>query len=824
MDLQQSIMDNLKLANMKYISQTGNRILYELGGNQQFYITTPQNYGEYYFVELPIVLDGFAWLNKVNEFIFNKNPDLQILVNHIESKYTKQKQSISDKTISNKDIFNVPDLEINMFDLEERRYRIQLKELLVSMKSDLNLNIDASDKTPALFSGKIPGILLMNEFFELRKKYSKNTNVQLTLENNNIYNWNLKFTNFTNQALHGQLQKLKENYGYEYIEIEIHFHDKLYPAYPPFIRAVRPRLDHGLMNRITNMKMVHLDYWSPCRGMAFIVNKLNNALNKHCVIEIESDMNDSEKYKTGAYHSLEAILVKLAALCDEVSDTNHEPLDTEVYNKIHITKSQSKNVSTSKNTSKKTVWAKGTGYGHAGASDWDPNDYIRMQEEKDKQIKSVLSIVMDALHSYKNEELPIVYNIIRNSYLIPFIKSYLQGTNMLEMGKRFEMYQFLILFMQILTTEKSIFLFDSTNNSKGIYEILKGLYQEAQQVMKLSKMDEDDDAANDTNYDVTPMICTLYEMIDPIFKLYMENKQKFQNEGKEKWNQKMEKAKSNLDKGTSGLNTSIVCEKHEKYNDIMGALKFDTAKFKSPYVYSDKLTGTKPTKMMTKRLAREYASMINSLPIFFESSIFVRVSETDNRSAKILITGPEGTPYDSGCFLFDLYTGNTYPECTPTILFTNSGNVRFNPNLYNCGKVCLSLLGTWSGSGGEKWNPKTSTLQQLFISIQSQILIENPYYNEPSYESSYNNAKGQETSRQYNNQRRLYTLKYTMYDLITNLDKYPEFADVIKDHFILKKDYILELCEKWKAEPKNKNEKDTIEMTDKLKIALEKLV
>ena len=28
---------------------------------------------------------------------------------------------------------------------------------------------------------------------------------------------------------------------------------------------------------------------------------------------------------------------------------------------------------------------------------------------------------------------------------------------------------------------------------------------------------------------------------------------------------------------------------------------------------------------------------------------------------------------------------------------TGGGTVRFNPNLYNSGKVCLSLLGTWPG-------------------------------------------------------------------------------------------------------------------------------
>ena len=44
---------------------------------------------------------------------------------------------------------------------------------------------------------------------------------------------------------------------------------------------------------------------------------------------------------------------------------------------------------------------------------------------------------------------------------------------------------------------------------------------------------------------------------------------------------------------------------------------------------------------------------------------------------------------------------------------TGQGTVRFNPNLYNCGKVCLSLLGTWQGAAGETWDPKCSTLLQV---------------------------------------------------------------------------------------------------------------
>lgn len=47
------------------------------------------------------------------------------------------------------------------------------------------------------------------------------------------------------------------------------------------------------------------------------------------------------------------------------------------------------------------------------------------------------------------------------------------------------------------------------------------------------------------------------------------------------------------------------------------------------------------------------------------------------------------------------------------VMNVGGGQVRFNPNLYNCGKVCLSLLGTWSGAKGETWDPNSSSTLQV---------------------------------------------------------------------------------------------------------------
>lgn len=61
-----------------------------------------------------------------------------------------------------------------------------------------------------------------------------------------------------------------------------------------------------------------------------------------------------------------------------------------------------------------------------------------------------------------------------------------------------------------------------------------------------------------------------------------------------------------------------------------------------------------------------------------------------------MIAGPEGTPYANGLFEFDCFMPVEYPSTPPLVNLqtTGGGLVRFNPNLYNCGNVCLSLLGS----------------------------------------------------------------------------------------------------------------------------------
>lgn len=56
---------------------------------------------------------------------------------------------------------------------------------------------------------------------------------------------------------------------------------------------------------------------------------------------------------------------------------------------------------------------------------------------------------------------------------------------------------------------------------------------------------------------------------------------------------------------------------------------------------------------------------------------------------QVLITGPADTPYANGCFEFDVYFPQDYPSSPPLVNLETTGghSVRFNPNLYNDGKV-----------------------------------------------------------------------------------------------------------------------------------------
>ncbi|XP_077315919.1 ubiquitin-conjugating enzyme E2 Z isoform X2 [Lithobates pipiens] len=91
------------------------------------------------------------------------------------------------------------------------------------------------------------------------------------------------------------------------------------------------------------------------------------------------------------------------------------------------------------------------------------------------------------------------------------------------------------------------------------------------------------------------------------------------------------------------------------------------------------------------RIKRDIMSIYKEPP----PGMFVVPDPHDMTKIHALITGPFDTPYEGGFFLFLFRCPPDYPIHPPRVKLMTTGNstVRFNPNFYRNGKVCLSILG-----------------------------------------------------------------------------------------------------------------------------------
>eukprot|EP01061_Rhynchopus_euleeides_P010045 TRINITY_DN1937_c2_g1_i3.p1 TRINITY_DN1937_c2_g1~~TRINITY_DN1937_c2_g1_i3.p1 ORF type:complete len:483 (+),score=200.33 TRINITY_DN1937_c2_g1_i3:684-2132(+) len=231
------------------------------------------------------------------------------------------------------------------------------------------------------------------------------------------------------------------------------------------------------------------------------------------------------------------------------------------------------------------------------------------------------------------------------------------------------------------------------------------------------------------------------------------------------------------------------------YVELLGNLRLEMTTFHDGsgrhgynHAFAENMQKAPSSLEMMKRM-KELSTMATNLPVTWDSGIFLRVDEERNDALKALIIGPAGTPYENGCFTFDIYLPPTYPDVPPQVQLvdTSGGNIRMNPNLYANGKVCLSLLGTWSGPG---WIPGKSTLLQVLLSIQALILVSEPYYNEPGWETG-----SKQKSDEYNEYIRLFTVKVGMLQQLQR--RSGVFQEVVETHFRLKKDIILAQARQW---------------------------
>jgi ubiquitin-protein ligase len=130
-------------------------------------------------------------------------------------------------------------------------------------------------------------------------------------------------------------------------------------------------------------------------------------------------------------------------------------------------------------------------------------------------------------------------------------------------------------------------------------------------------------------------------------------------------------------------------------------------------------------KEVIHRLLRDVKNIIKN-PLTDQGIYYIH-DDTDILKGYAMIVGPSDTPYFGGFYFFKFLFPSDYPHSPPKVIYyTNGNNIRFNPNLYCCGKVCISLLNTWQG---DQWT-SCQTISSVLLTLCT-LLCSNPLLNEP---------------------------------------------------------------------------------------------
>jgi len=138
------------------------------------------------------------------------------------------------------------------------------------------------------------------------------------------------------------------------------------------------------------------------------------------------------------------------------------------------------------------------------------------------------------------------------------------------------------------------------------------------------------------------------------------------------------------------------------------------------------------SKETTMRLLKDVKHILKN-PLT-ENGIYYVHDDYDMMKGYALIVGPSDTPYFGGYYFFEIIYPYDYPHSPPKVKYCTNGNdIRFNPNLYKCGKVCVSLLNTWRG---DQWT-SCQSISTVLLTLCT-LLCKDPLLNEPGVSNNHN--------------------------------------------------------------------------------------
>ena len=195
-----------------------------------------------------------------------------------------------------------------------------------------------------------------------------------------------------------------------------------------------------------------------------------------------------------------------------------------------------------------------------------------------------------------------------------------------------------------------------------------------------------------------------------------------------------------------------------------------------------------------KRLAKDVKYILKNPLTNDNMNIYYKHDEENILKGYAMIIGNDDTPYSYGYYFFEFNFPDNYPFEPPRVRFlTNDGHMRFHPNLYINGKVCLSILNTWNGEG---WT-SCQNIRSILI-ILASIFNTCPLTNEPGINKNNPNIIKYNLSVGFKNIEHSIIKQISIINKPHELDK-PEsnyrkilliFKDAVKENFIKNRDAI----------------------------------
>ena len=205
------------------------------------------------------------------------------------------------------------------------------------------------------------------------------------------------------------------------------------------------------------------------------------------------------------------------------------------------------------------------------------------------------------------------------------------------------------------------------------------------------------------------------------------------------------------------------------------------------------MTSTIISKESIQRLLKDVKEVMKH-PLTDHGIYYIHDDE-DMLKGYALIIGPEGTPYFGGNYFFEFRYPTDYPHSPPKVKYcTNGADIRFNPNLYKCGRVCISILNTWRG---DQWT-SCQTISTVLLNLCT-LLCENPLLNEPGVHKNHADINNYNKIIEYANLNiavcKIVSKKEGVY-----LPFFDSFENIVKEHFVKNVDKFIEYAEKKKEE------------------------